>query len=332
MSGRSRLQLQILIYIAFFLFGVPAANSAETGYDPGATVRTVAEVLEQTHLTPKPLDDQLSAAWLDQFLQRLDPRRMYFLKSDYAEFLQYQHQLDDLAKRRDFSFPKLVRARYKVRCREAAYFAEYFTSANHDFDADETYPRRHEAYAPNSGQWCERWRLRIKAELLIEKVHGTPLEEARDRLRKRYQRIARQAGQLNDEALCETFLNSLTASYGPRSHYLSESTLTHFVTGFVRTYTLGLRLRQHEGRLIISDLAYSRTTSSNRENLIGWELLGIQRINGDYYDVVEMPHCDFSNLIRWAGKPLQDDSEVILELLHPVTLERQSLSWNRTAS
>ena len=65
----------------------------------------------------------MSARWLGVFLDRLDPKRMYFIEADEAEFRRDENRLGDLAKAGDFQFPRSVRQRYAKRVREAASYS-----------------------------------------------------------------------------------------------------------------------------------------------------------------------------------------------------------------
>ncbi len=197
-----------------------SAAASDVAFDPGSTVRAVTEKLEREHLSRKPLDDALSKLWLGTFLESLDPQRMYFLTADFLEFQQFEDRLDNLAKSGDFQFARLVRERYRQRTADAAADAQKLLSMVPDFSVAEECPVAFIGYATTREELRERWRLRLKAELLIEKLHGRQVAEVQSQLSARYQRISRQALDMNDQRLCEIFLNSLTVNYDRHSSYL----------------------------------------------------------------------------------------------------------------
>jgi carboxyl-terminal processing protease len=258
---------------------------------------------------------------------------MYFLESDVREFQRYEARIDDLAKDGDFEFPQLVRKRYWERAKEAASYAEDFLSVKHDYSVDEECPIRFDAYANKPDQLRERWRLRIKAELLIEKLHGRQESDVKTQLSGRYQRIARQAREMTDERLCQMFLDSLAAIYEPHSGYISPTFLTS-ITQLVtfRTYNLGLILRQRAGQFVITSLHPSLRDTTTENELVGWSLIAIRRLNGTTLDLVEMHPDDLHQMIRSPSGSLESDTEIILELQNPVTYERVTMSWNRFPS
>lgn len=59
--------------------------------------------------------------------------------------------------------------------------------------------------------------------------------------------------------------------------------------------------------------------------LVGHDLLAIRRLDGTIHDLVEIEPEEWDRVMR----ELKSDTEIILELWNPVTLERSSMSWFR---
>ena len=57
--------------------------------------RNVTKLIEELHYMRPQLDNSLSSAILDEYLDTLDGNRMYFLASDVASFGRYRYELDD---------------------------------------------------------------------------------------------------------------------------------------------------------------------------------------------------------------------------------------------
>src|SRR5690606_41564354 len=55
----------------------------------------ITHIIDSYHYKKKPLDDALSSAIFDRYLESLDPNKSYFLASDIREFEKYRNQLDD---------------------------------------------------------------------------------------------------------------------------------------------------------------------------------------------------------------------------------------------
>jgi len=161
---------------------------------------------------------------------------------------------------------------------------------------------------------------------LIEKVHGRPLAEVQTQLRGRYERIAKQARELTDAQLCEVFLDSLVKLYDAHSAFFGDAFAYDFPA-----YGLGIRLRDNGGFFVISAVGVRSVAATDRTlSFIGWELIAIKRTDGTILDLVEtLPRETAFQIIRSPIGPLNSDKRVVLELLHPVTLQRKSLEWTR---
>lgn len=228
MKYRAKLLMAFVLLLATFASFALRPFAGELPFDPGRAIRATIAYLEREHLARKKLDDAVAHEWFEGVLKRLDPRRMYFLQADLQEFRPFVEDLSASARKGDFEFPKLVRSRYRKRVAEAAEYAKQALSVDHDFTLDEELPLEFETWPADGGELRERWRLRIKGEILFEKANGTPLAGGRSWLNRRYERIARQAREMSNECLCDIFLDSLCAVYDPHSSYLTPTEVSEF--------------------------------------------------------------------------------------------------------
>ena len=60
--------------------------------------QNVSKLIEELHYTRPRLDNSLSSAILDRYLDSLDGNRMYFLARDIAAFGRYRYELDERAR------------------------------------------------------------------------------------------------------------------------------------------------------------------------------------------------------------------------------------------
>ena len=73
---------------------------------------------------------------------------------------------------------------------------------------------------------CDRWRKRIKYELLLLRSAGMADAVIAARLRTRYRRIRKDAADL-DHCLTQ-YLTALARAFDPHSSYFSEAMLARF--------------------------------------------------------------------------------------------------------
>ena len=78
----------------------------------------ITYVLQKGHYSPKDMNDMFSENVYEDFIDRMDPLKRFFLASDIEEFEQYKFKIDDQIKVKDLSFFNLVYSRYMKRMEE----------------------------------------------------------------------------------------------------------------------------------------------------------------------------------------------------------------------
>ena len=292
-------------------------------------VRAVATVLADQHLSGQDLDDRVCQKWGRRFISLLDPRKMYFLRSDIDEFSESYHQLDDLMRNDDLAFATRVHERFNQRIHTAVGVANLMLSSEHDFGADESVSLRFTNFANTMKELEERWRLRIKSEILFERANGSATREAVEFLHSRYAQIQHQYRHLDNEGVCQIYADALATSFDPHSTYLSKSELALFTTGLVPNYTIGLDLVRRRGEYFISGVSPQFSNYAASESLNGWCLIAIRRIDGTTHHLTEVLRPQLLRLLLSPTGPLKRDEEIIIELYNPVTHQRVSRTWPR---
>lgn len=204
------------------------SQKSEAQQEYEENIKAVADLLPKRHITRRPLNDETSRLWFDRFLNDLDPRRLYFTSQDIDRFRKHRDALDDHARRGDVSFALLVGRTFTRRVKQATKWGEAFLAKKHDFTANEEFVLKPEQFADGRRELRERWRLRVKHDLLTQRTLGLTEQQAVEKLRTRYRRIAQENSYSDERELLELFLDSLARTYDPHSAYLGERTLIQF--------------------------------------------------------------------------------------------------------
>ncbi|MHC4180979.1 MAG: carboxy terminal-processing peptidase, partial [Planctomycetota bacterium] len=185
--------------------------------------RAETSLLVRDHLSRRALDDEISQRCLTLFLESLDPWKLYFNRSDVDAFSKCKNDLDDMARDGDVSFAYEVFGAFLKRVDGRAALADELLAIDHDFGVDEKMltDRDLASYPRTAAEARERWRKRIKYDLLMLKVDGIEGEEARKKLTGRYQGFKRRMHQTDGEELLEMFLTALAGAFDPHSSYMS---------------------------------------------------------------------------------------------------------------
>lgn len=311
------------------------------------TVKLVAEMITKYHISQKPIDDRVSAMLLTKFIKDLDPQKLYFLKSDIDSFSRYRDQLDDLLKVGQANFAHEAFALYLRRLDERVEMAHKLIDAPHDFTLDESM-----TIDPDQLSWSvdpkevnERWRKRIKYDLLnlqldklsleetkkkaLKKNDGSEpapvvsatIEDPRKRLHKRYDILKKYAHDTDEGEVLAMYLSSLAHCYDPHSSYMSPEENEDFqIQMRLSLQGIGAALRSEEGVTTVASIVEGGAAAKDNRLLKGDKIVGVAQDDGDFQDVVAMKLNRVVRLIR--GKM---NTKVRLKVLRDVGDVTQTL-------
>ena len=276
---------------------------AKPGPNDRQITLAVRSYLEREHFTRHPIDDEIARRWFGIFLEALDPMKIYFLQSDIDGFLQKRDSLDDLVKRGDVSFSYEVLNRFLQRVDSRLPLIERLLAEEQDFTKDESIviDRDDTKWAASEAEAVDNWRRRIKYDLLVQKMEKTPLEEAKEKLQRRYRSFSKRMHQMTADELLETYLSSLTSSLDPHTSFMSPGTLENFEIGMrLQLDGIGASLKGEDGYTTVAELVPGGAADRDgrlqkKDRVIA---VGQGAAEGDMVDVVDMNLNEVVKLIR----------------------------------
>ena len=262
----------------------------------------VKSYLEREHFLRKPIDDEIAARWFDTFLGALDPLKIYFLKSDVDSFAKRKSSLDDLVRRGDVSFAYEVYDRFLERVDQRIPIVEELLKSKLDFNEKESIviDRDIAVWAKTQDEVRDKWKKRIKYDLLVQKMEKVSPEEARKKLLRRYTSFAKRMHQMNADELLETYLSSLTSSLDPHTSFMSPGTLENFeITMRLQLDGIGASLKGEDGYTTVAELVPGGAADKDGRLKKKDRIVGVgQDREGEMIDVVDMNLNDVVKLIR----------------------------------
>lgn len=268
-------------------------------------MRNVAMLLPNAHLTRRELDDKVSGRAFPIYLESLDPLKVYFKKSDITEFEASRSKLDDMLQAADMKFARTVWNRYVARLAERVEWTREIVDGGQDFSIDEEFHTDPDTidYPADNKAAKERWRKRIKYDLLRLKGDETPDDEAKETINRRYRGFLRRTRQLDDEDILATFLTSISAGYDPHTTYMSARRLEDFEINMRLNYQgIGARLMDEDGIPEVSSIMPGGAAKKAGELKAKDKILAVAQGDGEFVSVIGMRLNDAVQKIRGKEK------------------------------
>jgi carboxyl-terminal processing protease len=302
--ARMKRTVVLLAAIAGLLWIAPRlAAEPIPGKQDRLVVQMVCSLLQQGHLARPDIGDELSRRLFKRFFKEMDPSKLYFVKADVDELKKFETQLDDMLLDGDLTFAYKVYDRFLTRLGERLKLVEEFVQAPHDFTVKESmgtdfdtidFPRTDEEIR-------ERWRKRIKFDLLLQRLAQKPLPEAeaKKKVLQRYQDLLKRWKQLDNYDLMEMYLSDLTASIDPHSSYMSAPTLDDFdIAMRLSLEGIGALLKSENGQTIVSEVIPGGAAAADGRLKPNDKIVGVAQGDSQFVDVVDMKLREVVKLIR----------------------------------
>ena len=301
-----RVSLPAVVLLAALYCASACGAAIEPGPRDHHITNAVMSILSSQHLTAHPLDDEISERCVKSFVKTLDPMKVYFYASDIESFNRKRDALDDLIKEEKYDefidFGYTVFETFMKRIQERVSMIDELLLTEHDFTVDEemSVDRDKLEFAVDRSESWEKWRKRIKYDLLTLKSEGVEGQEAIDKLTRRYHSFAKRMDQTDSDELLEMYLTSMTTSYDPHTTYMSSDTLENFEMQMrLELEGIGAALMAEDGYTIVSKIIPGGAADKDGRLKPEYKIVGVgEGVDGEIQDVVGMKLGDVVKKIR----------------------------------
>jgi len=286
---------------------------------PDETYRRISQVITQYltlyHYKKQKLNDSLSSVIFDQYLSSLDNNKLYFLKSDIANFEKYRYQLSNFIKEGNLAPAYDIFNVYKKRLGERIKYVDILLKKEFDFNVNEsiTLDREKAEWAETPATLDELWRQRLKNDALTYILSGKDWKTTSNNLLKRYHNFHKIILQYESEDVFSLFMNALTQVYDPHTDYFSPAIADNFnISMKLSLEGIGATLRQDNDYTVVATIvpggpAFKSGLLHEEDKIVGVA----QGDDGEMVDVIGWRLDDAIQLIR--GKK---GTVVRLQILH----------------
>lgn len=243
-----------LIAISVFIGGVQLKTAfAETNLDPERDkilIYVLRTILTQSHFVEKDINDVFSEYVFTDFIDGLDPNKIYFTQIDLKDFSKFKYEIDNQLLKEDISFYNLVYDRFLYKIKNAKLYYRDLLAKPFNFNKKESINIDYEKvpFAKNEKEQIDYWRkqlklmtlIRIQGEIEKEKekqkkevaFKSTPFKdlerEARSEVLKNMEERYIRIEELEHEDWFSIFLNSIVGAFDPHTAYMAPNTKERF--------------------------------------------------------------------------------------------------------
>ncbi|VAW40948.1 Tail-specific protease precursor [hydrothermal vent metagenome] len=307
------------------------------------TSRWLVRLLEQLHYRPIRLDDAFSVKILDNYIDTLDPNKVYFYAKDVKSFQVYKNDIDNAIKTGEVDMAFRIFTLYIKRIQERTDYALSLLEKPFNYAVAEEYiwNREEQSWVETVEAMNDLWRKRVKNDFLNLKLAGKQDDKIKETLSKRYNRIAKRVSESNNEDVFQYFINSYATLIEPHTAYLAPRTSENFkINMSLSLQGIGALLgeegehvtikkvikggpAQKQGELKNGDkiVAVGQGESGSLIDVVGWRVDDVvEKIRGDKGTVVRLSVLSENDLLD--TKP-----HIIKIIRDKVKLEEQAAQY-----
>ncbi len=239
----------------------PQARRFKTSDTLSTEAETLVQLLQEADYNRAAIHSSDYAQVIPDYMASLllDPQHLFFLASDEAEFAKrygstvYENvaYVGNIDPAYDIYYAFRARARHRIQW----IFSEL--KGNFDLAKDQTFaPDRTTAPWPATpAEADDLWRRRLKFELIGEMLNKKTLVQAKETLRKRYERLLKNIDETDGPDLAEDYLDCITRLYDPHTVYWSADTYEDFdITMTLKLVGIGAVLGMQDDYCVVEEL------------------------------------------------------------------------------
>ena len=229
----------IIVISLTFILGLASCSFTSSNFDQTnkdkLLLQLISYVLDQGHFVKKEINDEFSNKVFNEYLNRIDPYKRYFYKSDIEEFKKYEDQLDDKFINAEIDFFDLTYNRGQKRFNESKLIYEEILDNPFDYQIDENFNADFESldYVKNKSEMKDRWRKQLKFSSI--EIYDNLLEEQENELEDNPSHKIKSNIEIELEAR-ESTLKTLNEMYDFYEDITRSDWFSLYLNSFVEQY------------------------------------------------------------------------------------------------
>lgn len=300
--------------------------------------QTALQFVSSYHYAKTPINDDFSTKAFKNYLQNLDPQKVYFVQSDLNEFDRFKNQIDDAMLTGNIDFMFDIFNRHQDRMFDRIDFAMTLLKDSFDFNINDSFQinREQSNWPVDFTSLDDLWRKKVKYECLLEASKGKFHAEYSESIRKRYENLRKLYVKTKPEDVFQIVMNSILEVCDPHTNYFSPRTAEDFNQSMSLSLEgIGAQLQTENEYTKIREIIKGGPADKSKKLQAGDRIVAVAQGNdSEMVNVIDWRIDDVVSLIRGkkgtivrleiipADKP--NERQIITLTRDKIVLEEQS--------
>src|SRR5688572_29392891 len=275
---------------------------------------TLTKLLDELHYNHDAVRSADYASVVPDYMGELDGQRLFFLGTDRAKFAE------EYGKNVYYNTAFLgnINAAYEIfyvyQTRVENRIAWIMEQLKNDFDftTSESYraDRAKAEWPADAKAADELWLKRLKFELVAEILNKKTPEEAKAQVKKRYDRMLKNLGEIEGTELAELHLTTIAKLYDPHSTYFSAETFEDFgIQMRLKLVGIGALLGVEDDICVVKEIVPGGPADIGRQLKPNDKIISVAEKGGEPVEILGMKLRKIVDKIR--GKKGTDVSLIV---------------------
>jgi carboxyl-terminal processing protease len=290
-----------------FLLTLSSAFGADRKFTTSPTLALEAQnfvnYLERLHYNRDAVRNSDYVQVIPDYMGELDGQRLFFLGTDKAKFIEdYGRSVyynTSFLGNIDPAYRIFETYQLRVQNRVNWVFAEL--KKDWDFSANETYryDRSKSEWPSNATEADDLWRKRLKYELIAEILNKKTVDEAKEQIRKRYERMLKNLDDIEGTDLAELYLSTIAHLFDPHSTYFSATTFEDFAIQMkLKLVGIGALLGLEDDTCVVKEIVPGGPADLGHELKPNDKILSVAQAGGEPVEILGMKLRKIVEMIR----------------------------------
>lgn len=264
---------------------------------------TLVKLLEQAHYAHDAVRSTDYTQVVPDYMTELDGQHLFFLGSDKATFAEKygKNVYYNTAFLGNIDAAYDIFNVYQSRVENRVNWIFEELKKEIDLTAPETYraDRTKSEWPSTAAASDDLWRKRLKFELVGEMLNKKTADEAKQTIRKRYERMLKNVAEIDGGNLAELYLSTIAHLYDPHSTYFSAETFEDFAIQMkLKLYGIGALLGLEDDNCIVKEIVPGGPADVGRVLKPNDKIISVAQTGKEPVEIIGMKLRKIVDMIR----------------------------------